>query len=210
MLEQKTQRGGKDMACKIKFIAAYAVMNAPHAQGIFPSAELVASQGTPMLSAPQHVWHPSEGAATWPGSPVYSIAPEPQLGCLTAAQQPCYASIFFHSLAANGNTGLSGQAQWLPIAVTTRDCAPRSPTVPSSHATTRVKRVSAPKARLTYTPVNTASAKVEDNISVVTQEIVRANTSRSGSPVVVIQGVRPEHATSDPCLCTDLCTQKGL
>ena len=49
---KSAQLGGKDMARKIKFTAAYAVMNAPHAQGIFPSAELVASQGTPMLSAP--------------------------------------------------------------------------------------------------------------------------------------------------------------
>ena len=63
------------------------------------------------------------------------------LGCIREG-----ASVFFfHSFAANGNTGLSGQAQWLPVAVTTRDCAPKSPTVPSPHATTRVKRVSAPK-----------------------------------------------------------------
>ena len=54
------------------------------------------------------------------------------------------ASIF-HSIAANGNTGLSGQAQWLPVAATTRNHAPKSPTIPSGHATTRVKRVSAPK-----------------------------------------------------------------
>ena len=55
------------------------------------------------------------------------------------------AIIFFHSIAANGNIGLSGQAQWLPVAVTTRNHAPKSPTIPRGHTTTRVKRVSAPK-----------------------------------------------------------------
>ena len=52
---------------------------------------------------------------------------------------------FIHSIAANGNIGLSGQAQWLPVAVDARDCAPKSPTVSGNHATNRVKRVSAPK-----------------------------------------------------------------
>ena len=51
----------------------------------------------------------------------------------------------FHSIAANGNIGLSGQAHWLPVAVIIRNCAPKSPTVPGGHATTRVKQTSASK-----------------------------------------------------------------
>ena len=52
---------------------------------------------------------------------------------------------FFHSIAANGNIGLSGQAHWLPVAVIIRNCAPKGPTVPGGHATTRVKQTSASK-----------------------------------------------------------------
>ena len=59
---------------------------------------------------------------------------------------PARRLIFFiHSIAANGNIGLSGQAHWLPVAVIIRNCAPKSPTVPGGHATTRVKQTSASK-----------------------------------------------------------------
>ena len=67
---------------------------------------------------------------------------ENALSCLQSSMKERRS---FHSIAANGNIGLSGQAQWLPVAVTTRNHAPKSPTIPSGHATTRVKRVSAPK-----------------------------------------------------------------
>ena len=74
------------------------------------------------------------------------ISPRSTLFHQVFKYSPAGGIIFFiHSIAANGNIGLSGQAQWLPVAVAARDCAPKGPTVSSSRATTRVKQVSAPR-----------------------------------------------------------------
>ena len=86
------------------------------------------------------------GTGLYPGAHVACLAqPGPEIAEVKCARPETGHPFSFHSFAANGNTGPSGQAQWLPVAVTTRDCAPKSPTAPSGHATTRVKQVSAPK-----------------------------------------------------------------
>ena len=96
---------------------------------------------------------------------------------------------FFHSYAAKGNNGLSGQAQWLPVAVAARDCAPKSPTVSSSHATTRVKQVSGLRG-----PAHSAGAEVEHNIRVVSQKVVRTRISSRGRFVIVVKSIWPKHS----------------
>ena len=110
--------------------------------GRVPSRPKVASSATHGQDAPALPPHlPS--AHMKPAKELTSVLKAPCL--IRCSKLPLLGGSFFHSFAANGNIGLSGQAQWLPLAVTTRDCAPKSPTVPSGHATTRVKQTSAPK-----------------------------------------------------------------
>ena len=124
---------------------------------------------------------------------------------------------FIHSFAANGNIGLSGQAQWLPVAMAARDYAPKSPTVSSSHATTRVKQVSAPRGPAHYFSYHLYGCRGRTTTYVLCRKrlsvlgfLVEGGLSSSYSvygPNIVVATLG--EATSDPELCTALCTQKG-
>ena len=117
--------------------SAHAAGRTMHAQEIARPNPLILD-----LTFGSLLWH-----ACSDGPPITDTRAVPSRSDLDIRKSPTWKQhpFFIHSIAANGNIGLSGQAQWLPVAVNTRNCAPKSPTVPGGHATTRVKQTSASK-----------------------------------------------------------------